>query len=193
MASSRSSRSSGTPAATADEEGAARELELRRGPWTVDEDLALVNYITDHGEGRWNSLAQAAEAAYTAAAIAGDVHALSGMGVTSSSSTDSFVTTTSESYDAVPMMKKWDTTTTTTPYDGEGIYSDVRAGEMLVNGGDCWVQETNQAAGMWCDQKAQVNNVGGQIEDPELSGWVQSFSEGVTENFWTLEDIWKMQ
>ena len=36
------------------------QLELRRGPWTVDEDLTLVNYIADHGDGRWNSLARAA-------------------------------------------------------------------------------------------------------------------------------------
>jgi myb proto-oncogene protein len=36
------------------------ETELRRGPWTVDEDLTLVNYIADHGEGRWNSLARGA-------------------------------------------------------------------------------------------------------------------------------------
>ncbi|KAF0887574.1 hypothetical protein E2562_002293 [Oryza meyeriana var. granulata] len=41
-----------------DQEAAAEEL--RRGPWTVDEDLTLVNYIADHGEGRWNSLARAA-------------------------------------------------------------------------------------------------------------------------------------
>jgi myb proto-oncogene protein len=34
--------------------------ELRRGPWTVDEDLTLINYIADHGEGRWNALARAA-------------------------------------------------------------------------------------------------------------------------------------
>lgn len=78
MASWQSSRRSSAPAATADavplsspvpdrtddDGGAAQQererLELRRGPWTVDEDLALVNYITGHGEGRWNSLAQAA-------------------------------------------------------------------------------------------------------------------------------------
>lgn len=36
------------------------ELDLRRGPWTVDEDLTLMNYITTHGEGRWNSLARSA-------------------------------------------------------------------------------------------------------------------------------------
>ena len=34
--------------------------ELRRGPWTVDEDFTLVNYIADNGEGRWNNLARAA-------------------------------------------------------------------------------------------------------------------------------------
>ncbi|KAG6520215.1 transcription factor MYB2-like [Zingiber officinale] len=34
--------------------------ELRRGPWTVDEDLLLVNYVSQHGEGRWNALARSA-------------------------------------------------------------------------------------------------------------------------------------
>ena len=37
--------------------------ELRRGPWTVDEDLTLINYIAEHGEGRWNALARAASCA----------------------------------------------------------------------------------------------------------------------------------
>ncbi|KAI3980783.1 hypothetical protein MKX01_025348, partial [Papaver californicum] len=34
--------------------------DLRRGPWTVEEDLLLVNYVANHGEGRWNSLARCA-------------------------------------------------------------------------------------------------------------------------------------
>ncbi|TVU37169.1 hypothetical protein EJB05_10470 [Eragrostis curvula] len=34
--------------------------DLRRGPWTVEEDLLLVNYIAAHGEGRWNALARCA-------------------------------------------------------------------------------------------------------------------------------------
>ncbi|GJN33466.1 hypothetical protein PR202_gb22070 [Eleusine coracana subsp. coracana] len=34
--------------------------DLRRGPWTVEEDLLLVNYIAVHGEGRWNALARCA-------------------------------------------------------------------------------------------------------------------------------------
>lgn len=33
-------------------------MELRRGPWTVEEDFKLINYIAVHGEGRWNSLAR---------------------------------------------------------------------------------------------------------------------------------------
>ncbi|RWW40767.1 hypothetical protein BHE74_00053818 [Ensete ventricosum] len=41
--------------------GGEEEVDLRRGPWTVDEDLVLVNYIAVHGEGRWNSLARCAE------------------------------------------------------------------------------------------------------------------------------------
>ncbi|CAN6363762.1 unnamed protein product [Urochloa humidicola] len=38
----------------------AEAAELRRGPWTVEEDLTLINYISEHGEGRWNALARAA-------------------------------------------------------------------------------------------------------------------------------------
>ncbi|KAJ0669456.1 putative transcription factor MYB family [Helianthus annuus] len=32
--------------------------EIRRGPWTLEEDNLLINYITCQGEGRWNSLAK---------------------------------------------------------------------------------------------------------------------------------------
>ncbi|GFP85362.1 transcription factor myb108 [Phtheirospermum japonicum] len=34
------------------------DLELRRGPWTLEEDNLLIQYITCHGEGKWNSLAK---------------------------------------------------------------------------------------------------------------------------------------
>jgi hypothetical protein len=30
--------------------------ELRRGPWTVEKDLLLVNNVAAQGEGSWNSL-----------------------------------------------------------------------------------------------------------------------------------------
>lgn len=32
--------------------------ELRRGPWTAEEDTLLIHYIACHGEGRWNLLAK---------------------------------------------------------------------------------------------------------------------------------------
>ncbi|GKV06810.1 hypothetical protein SLEP1_g18647 [Rubroshorea leprosula] len=35
--------------------------DFRRGPWTVEEDLKLINHITIYGEGRWNSLARCAD------------------------------------------------------------------------------------------------------------------------------------
>ncbi|GMI80231.1 BOTRYTIS-SUSCEPTIBLE1, myb domain protein 108 [Hibiscus trionum] len=35
-------------------------MELKRGPWTVEEDFKLIDYIATHGEGRWNSLARCA-------------------------------------------------------------------------------------------------------------------------------------
>lgn len=34
--------------------------DLRRGPWTVEEDLILINYVANNGEGRWNALARCA-------------------------------------------------------------------------------------------------------------------------------------
>ncbi|KAL4579220.1 hypothetical protein LXL04_015358 [Taraxacum kok-saghyz] len=34
--------------------------DVRRGPWTVEEDFSLINYIAHHGEGRWNSVARCA-------------------------------------------------------------------------------------------------------------------------------------
>ncbi|CAN6219994.1 unnamed protein product [Urochloa humidicola] len=42
------------------DEDSAPAADLRRGPWTVEEDLLLVNYIAAHGEGRWNALARCA-------------------------------------------------------------------------------------------------------------------------------------
>ena len=32
----------------------------RKGPWTMEEDHVLVNYIAAHGEGAWNNIARAA-------------------------------------------------------------------------------------------------------------------------------------
>ncbi|GJN10633.1 hypothetical protein PR202_ga28744 [Eleusine coracana subsp. coracana] len=43
-----------------DESSPVSGNDLRRGPWTVEEDLLLVNYIAVHGEGRWNALARCA-------------------------------------------------------------------------------------------------------------------------------------
>ncbi|KAJ6838526.1 transcription factor MYB62-like [Iris pallida] len=34
------------------------DVELRRGPWTLEEDTLLIHYIARHGEGRWNHLAR---------------------------------------------------------------------------------------------------------------------------------------
>lgn len=35
-----------------------QEQELRRGPWTLQEDNLLLHSISLHGEGRWNLLAK---------------------------------------------------------------------------------------------------------------------------------------
>nr|AJZ73158.1 emission of benzenoids II protein [Fragaria x ananassa subsp. ananassa] len=38
----------------------SQDAEVRKGPWTLEEDLILINYIANHGEGVWNSLAKSA-------------------------------------------------------------------------------------------------------------------------------------
>lgn len=35
-------------------------MDLKRGPWTAEEDCKLINYIATNGEGRWNSLSRCA-------------------------------------------------------------------------------------------------------------------------------------
>ncbi|WJX75860.1 Myb-related protein [Trifolium repens] len=37
-----------------------QDPDVRKGPWTMEEDMILVNYIANHGEGVWNSLAKSA-------------------------------------------------------------------------------------------------------------------------------------
>jgi myb proto-oncogene protein len=36
------------------------EPAVRKGPWTLEEDLVLVGYISQHGEGSWDNLARSA-------------------------------------------------------------------------------------------------------------------------------------
>ncbi|KAK6941118.1 SANT/Myb domain, partial [Dillenia turbinata] len=40
--------------------GISEDGGLRKGPWTVEEDMKLMNCINIHGEGRWNSIARVA-------------------------------------------------------------------------------------------------------------------------------------
>jgi transcription factor MYB, plant len=40
--------------------GRGEPVVVRKGPWTLEEDLVLVSYITEHGEGPWYNLARAA-------------------------------------------------------------------------------------------------------------------------------------
>ncbi|KAF9663582.1 hypothetical protein SADUNF_Sadunf17G0066500 [Salix dunnii] len=39
----------------------SQDVEVRKGPWTLEEDLILTNHIANHGEGVWNSLARSAD------------------------------------------------------------------------------------------------------------------------------------
>ncbi|WVZ69534.1 hypothetical protein U9M48_018307 [Paspalum notatum var. saurae] len=40
--------------------GAGDEPAVRKGPWTLEEDLILAGYISQHGEGSWENFARAA-------------------------------------------------------------------------------------------------------------------------------------
>ncbi|TVU02557.1 hypothetical protein EJB05_51967 [Eragrostis curvula] len=46
------------------------EPAVRKGPWTLEEDLVLVSYISEHGEGSWDNLARAAGYGQGAVAVA---------------------------------------------------------------------------------------------------------------------------
>jgi myb proto-oncogene protein len=83
-----------------------------------------------------------------------------------SSSSDSF---TSESQD----LKK--------------INLHVHGDDEKMNSED-WMQEVDHE--FWSTE-IQPNNE--QFQDQQLNGWVQGFSEGLSETLWSLEDIWKMQ
>ncbi|KAE8806893.1 Transcription factor MYB21 [Hordeum vulgare] len=41
-------------------DGGGAEPAVRKGPWTMEEDLVLANYVAANGEGAWNTLARAA-------------------------------------------------------------------------------------------------------------------------------------
>ncbi|KAG8476221.1 hypothetical protein CXB51_033169 [Gossypium anomalum] len=56
--SSSSSSLKKTSTSCSEDEGDHHQQQLRRGPWTIEEDSVLVHYIARHGEGRWNFLAK---------------------------------------------------------------------------------------------------------------------------------------
>lgn len=35
-----------------------QDMVMKKGPWTEDEDTLLMNYVSVHGEGHWNSVAR---------------------------------------------------------------------------------------------------------------------------------------
>lgn len=49
-------RASSVASADVDQE----KTQMRKGPWTVEEDMVLTRFISVHGEGRWSFLARAA-------------------------------------------------------------------------------------------------------------------------------------
>ncbi|KAK1627527.1 hypothetical protein QYE76_001842 [Lolium multiflorum] len=239
------------------------ETELRRGPWTVDEDLTLVNYIADHGEGRWNSLARGAGLKRTGKScrlrwlnylrpdvkrgnftadeqlLILDLHSRWGNrwskiaqhlpGRTDNEIKNYWRTrvqkhakqlncdansnkfkdamkylwmprladhrlhrpsTASDHVVPRPVMGYMESSGVVTSSSDSFVsesYDYANAGiRDMVNSGDWTQQEQNQ--GFWPELNQTC-----PMQDSELSGWVQGFSEGLAENFWSLEDIWKMQ
>lgn len=49
-----------TPAVNNNNQQQDQGEEIRRGPWTLEEDNFLIHYVACHGEGRWNLLAKSA-------------------------------------------------------------------------------------------------------------------------------------
>nr|BBD82509.1 putative Myb transcription factor JAMyb [Oryza sativa Indica Group]BBD82521.1 putative Myb transcription factor JAMyb [Oryza sativa Indica Group] len=270
-----------------EQQEAAAELssaELRRGPWTVDEDLTLINYISDHGEGRWNALARAAGLKRTGKScrlrwlnylrpdvkrgnftaeeqllildlhsrwgnrwskiaqhlpgrtdneiknywrtrvqkhakqlncdvnskrfkdamkylwmprIAERIHARAGAVDDSGDYSNNDLScvsgvtmaTVANCFDGSPSMVTSSSSDsfTSESQDLEKINLHVHGDDEKMNAGD-WMQEVDHE--FWSTE-IQPNNE--QFQDQQLNGWVQGFSEGLSETLWSLEDIWKMQ
>ncbi|XP_062197727.1 transcription factor JAMYB-like [Phragmites australis] len=278
-----------TPPTTKQEQGqeaAAAEGELRRGPWTVDEDLTLINYIADHGEGRWNALARAAGLKRTgkscrlrwlnylrpdvkrgdftageqllildlhsrwgnrwskiaqqlpgrtdneiknywrtrvqkhakqlncdvnskrfkdamaylwmprlaeraasqqqaSATVSGD----RGLGVSAAPTMAAAMATASPS-SVVTTSSSSSLTSSESTHEEKSVHLHGGGGEM-VSGGDWTMQGADHE--FWSTASVLQLAGGDQFQDmQDLSGWVQGFSEGVSENLWSLEDIWRM-
>ncbi|KAL5225627.1 hypothetical protein ABZP36_012266 [Zizania latifolia] len=271
-------------------EAAAAE-EVRRGPWTVDEDHTLMKYIAEHGEGRWNSLARSAGLKRTGKScrlrwlnylrpdvkrgnftadeqlLILDLHSRWGnrwskiaqhlpgrtdneiknywrtrvqkhakqlnCDVNSARFKDAMrylwmprlaadaaqlgsgdvdhhhgYYTTAMNDDAL-LRGMPVTITTTTPSSSGSFatsesYDDVVGGlcadvhendEMVINGGDdCfWMQGANQGFCNPDSMQLRRHDEHSQFQGQDLVGWVQGFSDGLSEHFWSLEDVWKMQ
>ncbi|XP_006663109.1 transcription factor JAMYB [Oryza brachyantha] len=274
------------------QEPAELSAELRRGPWTVDEDLTLINYISDHGEGRWNALARAAGLKRTGKScrlrwlnylrpdvkrgnftaeeqllildlhsrwgnrwskiaqhlpgrtdneiknywrtrvqkhakqlncdinskrfkdamkylwmprLVERIHASTGPGDDNigpdddgsgdygnndlsciSGVTMATIATCFEGSPSMVMSSSSDSITSESQ-DLQKINLHVHGGDEKMSSRD-WMQEVDHE--FWSTQ-IQPNNE--QFQDQELNGWVQGFSEGMSESLWSLEDIWKMQ
>ncbi|BAF28829.2 transcription factor JAMYB [Oryza sativa Japonica Group] len=270
-----------------EQQEAAAELssaELRRGPWTVDEDLTLINYISDHGEGRWNALARAAGLKRTGKScrlrwlnylrpdvkrgnftaeeqllildlhsrwgnrwskiaqhlpgrtdneiknywrtrvqkhakqlncdvnskrfkdamkylwmprLAERIHARAGAVDDSGDYSNNDLScvsgvtmaTVANCFDGSPSMVTSSSSDsfTSESQDLKKINLHVHGDDEKMNSED-WMQEVDHE--FWSTE-IQPNNE--QFQDQQLNGWVQGFSEGLSETLWSLEDIWKMQ
>ncbi|KAG8090407.1 hypothetical protein GUJ93_ZPchr0011g27670 [Zizania palustris] len=268
-------------------------VELRRGPWTVDEDLTLINYIADHGEGRWNALARAAGLKRTGKScrlrwlnylrpdvkrgnftaeeqllildlhsrwgnrwskiaqhlpgrtdneiknywrtrvqkhakqlncdvnsdrfkdamkylwmprLVERIHATAAAGDGSSNSNSNDVSCRSgltmaaaavaACFDSSPSMV---TTTSSSDSFTSESHGELEKSLLTTRGGETiscgdWMQHVDNE--FWSNThniQPAADKYNHQFQDQELSGWVQGFSEGVSESLWSLEDIWKTQ
>ncbi|KAL9343485.1 hypothetical protein Peur_063916 [Populus x canadensis] len=151
------------------------DVEVRKGPWTLEEDLILTNHIANHGEGVWNSLAKAADCSISE-------H--------DEKDADSNVAGWSKIAKHLPGR----TDNEIKNYWRTRIQKHIKQAETFAAPSS---DETNEHG----SSSSQVSSTTEFMVSnclPSYQGDVEAFSGGnipqeLNENYWSMEDLWSMQ
>ncbi|CAK7328102.1 unnamed protein product [Dovyalis caffra] len=177
----------------------SQDVEVRKGPWTLEEDLILTNYIANHGEGVWNSLAKAAGLKRT-----GKSCRLRWLNYLRPDLRRGNITP-EEQLLIMELHAKWGNR-----WSKIAKHLPGRTDNEIKNYWRTRIQKQIKQAETFATQSSdtnehgstsQVSNTADLMEtycQPCYQGNVEAFSEGnihqeLNENYWSMEDLWSMQ
>ncbi|KAF8399690.1 hypothetical protein HHK36_015561 [Tetracentron sinense] len=152
----------------------SEDAEVRKGPWTMEEDLILINYIANHGEGVWNSLARSAGLKRT-----GKSCRLRWLNYLRPDVRRGNITP-EEQLLIMELHARW----------GNRIQKHIKQAEPLP--GQCSELNDNASSSQMCDAGDGVD----QPYSPTYSGNLEPFPLPLPnesdDNFWSVEDLWTL-